>query len=170
MVLTDRKPTGDYDWKLEILKVYLFWDIQCFVMYYIYVMPGLSLLIESTDSMIQYCACTMIVFSLSLSICTCRCWGEAKHTVWCNITSTTGPIKNEVNSMRMPSHSSVQLKMSFVRTDFETYAMVNLATAGGEIFACGASCMPCDQMQINNFTMSKFYQWRKCALFGDAGM
>ena len=53
LVLIDRKSAGDYDWRLEILKVYLLWDIQCFVMYYICVMSRPSLLIESTDSMIS---------------------------------------------------------------------------------------------------------------------
>ena len=54
LVLTDKKFTGDYDCELELSKVYLLWDIWCFVMYYIYVMSGPSLLIECTNSMMMY--------------------------------------------------------------------------------------------------------------------
>ena len=51
--LTDRKSLVDKDGGcLECLKVYLTQDIPAFLMYCVYEVPGLSLLIESTDSMI----------------------------------------------------------------------------------------------------------------------
>ena len=65
-------------WRLEVLKVYRFWVIYDFVMYYMYGVFGSSLLIESTDSTVyDICGSSSgyemcIVLCIIIMMCCCR--------------------------------------------------------------------------------------------------